>query len=143
MNIYKVPLLRCIALSTAFSANMPEITHFKKKKKTSLPQKSCHSKFTSISRGEVVIIGATNRLDAVDPALRRAGRFDRELHFPPPHAHARRDILDIYTKDWQPRPSEDTLDYLAQVTGGYGGEILSIYCYHTHSVLLTQWLTSR
>ena len=71
-----------------------------------------------------MIIGATNRLDAVDPALRRAGRFDRELHFPPPHANARRDILDIYTKDWQPRPSEDTLDYLAEVTGGYGGKNL-------------------
>ncbi|KAJ8715210.1 hypothetical protein PYW08_005191 [Mythimna loreyi] len=79
-------------------------------------------------RGEVVIIGATNRLDAVDPALRRAGRFDRELHFPPPHAHARRDILEIYTKDWQPRPSEDTLDYLAEVTGGYGGSDLKALC---------------
>ncbi|PZC78481.1 hypothetical protein B5X24_HaOG202146 [Helicoverpa armigera] len=79
-------------------------------------------------RGEVVIIGATNRLDAVDPALRRAGRFDRELHFPPPHAAARRDILDIYTKEWQPRPSEDTLDYLAEVTGGYGGSDLKALC---------------
>uniref|UniRef100_A0A2A4K6L4 Bromo domain-containing protein n=1 Tax=Heliothis virescens TaxID=7102 RepID=A0A2A4K6L4_HELVI len=79
-------------------------------------------------RGEVVIIGATNRLDAVDPALRRAGRFDRELHFPPPHAAARRDILDIYTKDWQPRPTEDTVDYLAQVTGGYGGSDLKALC---------------
>ncbi|XP_023242339.1 ATPase family AAA domain-containing protein 2B-like [Centruroides sculpturatus] len=36
------------------------------------------------SRGEIVIIGATNRIDAIDPALRRPGRFDRELHFPLP-----------------------------------------------------------
>ncbi|KAF9799595.1 hypothetical protein SFRURICE_018782 [Spodoptera frugiperda] len=79
-------------------------------------------------RGEVVIIGATNRLDAVDPALRRAGRFDRELHFPPPHAAARRDILEIYTKEWTPRPSEETLDYLAEVTGGYGGSDLKALC---------------
>ncbi|XP_075980354.1 ATPase family AAA domain-containing protein 2-like [Anticarsia gemmatalis] len=79
-------------------------------------------------RGEVVIIGATNRLDAVDPALRRAGRFDRELHFPPPHAVARRDILEIYTKDWVPRPSEDTLDYISEVTGGYGGSDLKALC---------------
>lgn len=75
----------------------------------------------TIDRGEVVIIGATNRLDAVDPALRRAGRFDRELHFAPPHALARKDILNIYTKDWVPRPTEDTLDHIADVTGGYGG----------------------
>ncbi|XP_045451233.1 ATPase family AAA domain-containing protein 2-like [Melitaea cinxia] len=79
-------------------------------------------------RGEVVVIGATNRLDAVDPALRRAGRFDRELHFPPPHAAARRDILDIYTRDWQPRPCGDTLDHLADITGGYGGSDLKALC---------------
>ncbi|KAH9639624.1 hypothetical protein HF086_010031 [Spodoptera exigua] len=79
-------------------------------------------------RGEVVIIGATNRLDAVDPALRRAGRFDRELHFPPPHAAARRDILEIYTKDWTPKPSDETLDYLAEITGGYGGSDLKALC---------------
>ena len=36
------------------------------------------------NRGEIVIIGATNRLDAIDPALRRPGRFDRELFFPLP-----------------------------------------------------------
>ncbi|XP_045488821.1 ATPase family AAA domain-containing protein 2 isoform X2 [Pieris rapae] len=79
-------------------------------------------------RGEVVVIGATNRLDAVDPALRRAGRFDRELHFPPPHAPARRDILEIYTRDWTPRPNEDTLNYIAEVTNGYGGSDLKALC---------------
>jgi len=36
------------------------------------------------SRGEVVVIGATNRIDAIDPALRRPGRFDREFVFPLP-----------------------------------------------------------
>lgn len=35
-------------------------------------------------RGEVIVIGATNRVDAIDPALRRPGRFDRELYFPLP-----------------------------------------------------------
>lgn len=36
------------------------------------------------NRGEVIVIGATNRIDAIDPALRRPGRFDRELYFPLP-----------------------------------------------------------
>lgn len=49
------------------------------------------------SRGQIVIIGATNRPDAVDPALRRPGRFDRELMFPLPDASARAAILDIHT----------------------------------------------
>ncbi|XP_037293009.1 ATPase family AAA domain-containing protein 2 isoform X2 [Manduca sexta] len=79
-------------------------------------------------RGEVVIIGATNRLDAVDPALRRAGRFDRELHFAPPRTAARKDILHIYTKHWDPRPSDDTIDQIAELTGGYGGSDLKALC---------------
>ncbi|XP_013179683.1 PREDICTED: ATPase family AAA domain-containing protein 2-like [Papilio xuthus] len=79
-------------------------------------------------RGEVIIIGATNRLDAVDPALRRAGRFDKELYFPPPHAAARRNILDIYTKEWNPRPSDDTLDHIADITNGYAGSDLKALC---------------
>ncbi|CAG9564529.1 unnamed protein product [Danaus chrysippus] len=79
-------------------------------------------------RGEVVVIGATNRLDAVDPALRRAGRFDRELHFPPPHAAARREILEIYTREWNPRPSTDTILRIADITNGYGGSDLKALC---------------
>ncbi|GBP30143.1 ATPase family AAA domain-containing protein 2 [Eumeta japonica] len=79
-------------------------------------------------RGEVVVIGATNRLDAVDPALRRAGRFDRELHFPPPPATARRDILNIYTKEWDPKPPDEVLDHIAQITNGYGGSDLKALC---------------
>jgi SpoVK/Ycf46/Vps4 family AAA+-type ATPase len=50
------------------------------------------------SRGQVVVIGATNRPDAIDPALRRPGRFDRELLFPLPDTHARSMILDIHTR---------------------------------------------
>ena len=42
------------------------------------------------ARGQVVVIGATNRIDAIDPALRRPGRFDREFHFPLPSTEARR-----------------------------------------------------
>ena len=49
------------------------------------------------SRGQVVVIGATNRPDAIDPALRRPGRFDRELLFSLPDANARAAILSIHT----------------------------------------------
>lgn len=77
--------------------------------------------FLNISRGEIIIIGATNRPDAMDPAVRRAGRFDRELYFPPPDFDARREILQIQTKDWQPPLSVETLDKIARITTGYLG----------------------
>lgn len=52
------------------------------------------------SRGQVVVIGATNRPDAIDPALRRPGRFDRELAFPLPDAKARAAILQVHTSTY-------------------------------------------
>ncbi|XP_041982054.1 ATPase family AAA domain-containing protein 2-like isoform X2 [Aricia agestis] len=79
-------------------------------------------------RGEVIVIGATNRLDAVDPALRRAGRFDRELHFALPAAAARADILRIYTAHWTPPPSQQAIEHIADVTNGYGGSDLKALC---------------
>ena len=45
----------------------------------------------------VIVIGATNRIDAIDPALRRPGRFDRELYFPLPSVKARKEILQVIT----------------------------------------------
>ncbi|XP_037783045.1 ATPase family AAA domain-containing protein 2B-like isoform X2 [Penaeus monodon] len=80
------------------------------------------------SRGEVVIIGATNRIDAIDPALRRPGRFDREFHFPLPSAKARQDILKIHTKSWEPLPSQRLLHYLAEQTTGYCGADIKSLC---------------
>ena len=52
------------------------------------------------NRGHIIVIGATNRPDSIDPALRRPGRFDRELLFPLPALAARRRILDINTRKW-------------------------------------------
>ncbi len=60
-------------------------------------------------RGEVVVVGATNRLDALDPALRRPGRFDRELAFSLPDRKSRMDILKIHTKAWEPPLEDDVL----------------------------------
>ncbi|KAJ8131765.1 hypothetical protein O1611_g1859 [Lasiodiplodia mahajangana] len=77
-------------------------------------------------RGQVIVIGATNRPDNIDPALRRPGRFDREFYFPLPDVDARKAILDIHTKDWG--LSEDFKMSLAKDAKGYGGADLRALC---------------
>ncbi|KAL7056484.1 hypothetical protein AAHC03_020927 [Spirometra sp. Aus1] len=72
-------------------------------------------------RAEVVVIGATNRPDAIDPALRRPGRFDREFAFSLPNELVRRRILEIHTAKWKPPPSAELLRELARLTVGYCG----------------------
>lgn len=79
-------------------------------------------------RGQVIVIGATNRPDSVDPALRRPGRFDREFYFPLPNQEARRAILDIHTKGWDPPLASEFKDKLAEQTKGYGGADLRALC---------------
>ncbi|GAA5972277.1 hypothetical protein JCM11641_002388 [Rhodosporidiobolus odoratus] len=79
-------------------------------------------------RGQVIIIGATNRPDAIDPALRRPGRFDREFYFPLPNVEARRKILEIHTNGWKPGLEGTFLDELAKITKGYGGADLRALC---------------
>ncbi|KAL2155991.1 hypothetical protein VTH82DRAFT_735 [Thermothelomyces myriococcoides] len=77
-------------------------------------------------RGQVIVIGATNRPDNIDPALRRPGRFDREFYFPLPDLEARRAIIDIHTKDWG--ISDEFKNSLAENTKGYGGADLRALC---------------
>ncbi|GAB1320671.1 TAT-binding protein-like protein 7, AAA ATPase [Madurella fahalii] len=77
-------------------------------------------------RGQVIVIGATNRPDNIDPALRRPGRFDREFYFPLPDLEGRRSIIDIHTKDWG--ISDEFKDALAENTKGYGGADLRALC---------------
>ncbi|KAJ5312883.1 hypothetical protein N7508_003713 [Penicillium antarcticum] len=79
-------------------------------------------------RGQVVVIGATNRPDSVDPALRRPGRFDREFYFALPNSEARRAILDIHTKQWDPPLPDNIKEQLADMTKGYGGADLRALC---------------
>ncbi|KAK8844545.1 hypothetical protein IAR55_006392 [Kwoniella newhampshirensis] len=79
-------------------------------------------------RGQVIVIGATNRPDAVDSALRRPGRFDREFYFPLPNRAARKKIIGINTEKWEPKLSDDFLDKLALLTKGYGGADLRALC---------------
>ncbi|MFP3219989.1 MAG: CDC48 family AAA ATPase [Candidatus Marsarchaeota archaeon] len=76
------------------------------------------------SRGNVIVIGATNRIDAVDPALRRPGRFDREIETGIPDAKGRREILQVHTRN-MPLADDVNLDQLADITHGFTGADLS------------------
>ncbi|EDK45846.1 conserved hypothetical protein [Lodderomyces elongisporus NRRL YB-4239] len=80
------------------------------------------------NRGQVIVIGATNRPDAVDPALRRPGRFDREFYFPLPDINARKEILKIQTRKWVPSLDDTFIGHLAELTKGYGGADLRALC---------------
>ncbi|MFX0051459.1 MAG: CDC48 family AAA ATPase [Candidatus Hermodarchaeota archaeon] len=71
-------------------------------------------------RGDVVVIGATNRVNALDPAIRRGGRFDREIEIGIPNKHGREEILLIHTRG-MPLAEDVNLDYLSGVTHGFVG----------------------
>jgi transitional endoplasmic reticulum ATPase len=72
------------------------------------------------ARGKVIVIGATNRVDSLDPALRRPGRFDRELEINVPDKSGRLSILKIHTRG-MPLTKDVNLDELASVTHGFVG----------------------
>ncbi len=72
------------------------------------------------SRGKVVVIGATNRPNALDPALRRPGRFDREIEIGVPNKDGRLQILQIHTRG-MPLADDVDLNQLASVTHGFVG----------------------
>ncbi|HEV2389625.1 MAG TPA: CDC48 family AAA ATPase [Nitrososphaerales archaeon] len=72
------------------------------------------------SRGKVVVIAATNRPDALDPALRRPGRFDREIEIGIPDEKSRLEILQIHTRG-MPMEPDVKLDEMARVTHGFVG----------------------
>ena len=78
-------------------------------------------------REQVVVIGATNLPDALDPALRRPGRFDREIAIPVPDRHARREILGVHTRAMPLDPGVD-LDGLADICHGFVGADLEALC---------------
>jgi len=79
------------------------------------------------SRGEVIVIGATNIPNSIDPALRRPGRFDREIAISIPDQRGRLQILDIHTHG-MPLAKDVSLDKLAQVTHGFVGADLEALC---------------
>lgn len=80
------------------------------------------------SRGSVIVIGATNRPDAVDPALRRPGRFDREIYFPLPSIEDRASILSLHTQRWPKPITGSLLEWVARKTPGFAGADLQALC---------------
>ena len=72
------------------------------------------------ARGDVIVIGATNRVDSLDPALRRGGRFDREIEIGVPGEVGRRQILDVHTRR-MPLADDVDLDRIASRTHGFVG----------------------
>jgi len=79
------------------------------------------------ARGEVVVIGATNRPGALDPALRRPGRFDREIEIGVPDRSGRLETLQIHTRG-MPLAKNVDLEKLADVTHGFVGADLQALC---------------
>ena len=78
-------------------------------------------------RGNVVVIGATNREDSVDPALRRPGRFDREIEIGVPGRKGRADILEVHLRD-MPLTDDVSIDELTSMTQGFVGADLAALC---------------
>ncbi|MEM4633608.1 MAG: CDC48 family AAA ATPase [Candidatus Anstonellaceae archaeon] len=76
------------------------------------------------ARGQVIVIGATNRPNSIDPALRRPGRFDREIELGVPDRSARLEILQIHTRS-MPLAEDVKLEEIASITHGYTGADIS------------------
>jgi transitional endoplasmic reticulum ATPase len=80
-----------------------------------------------VGRGKVVVIGATNMPDLVDPALRRPGRFDREIAVPVPNRASRGEILRVHSRH-MPLGDDVDLERLADATHGFVGADLAVLC---------------
>jgi transitional endoplasmic reticulum ATPase len=90
-------------------------------------------------RGNVIVIGATNRPGALDPALRRPGRFDREIEIGVPDKQARHEIMQIHTRG-MPLAEEVDLKKLSDMTHGYTGADLAALSRETAMKSLRRYL---
>jgi transitional endoplasmic reticulum ATPase len=93
-----------------------------------------------VSRGHVIVIGATNIPELIDPALRRPGRFDREIVIPVPNAEGRKSILKIHSRR-MPLARDVDLDRLAQITHAFVGADLEALCKEAGMVALRRYLS--
>jgi ATP-dependent metalloprotease FtsH len=73
------------------------------------------------TKGDLLVIGATNRIDILDKAATRPGRFDKIIHIPNPDAATRRAILDIHIKK---KPIEVEMEDMVRMTGGFNGAMI-------------------
>jgi transitional endoplasmic reticulum ATPase len=91
------------------------------------------------ARGNVIVIGATNRPDALDPALRRPGRFDREIEIGVPDKQGRYEIIQIHTRG-MPLAQDVDLKKLSEMTHGYTGADLASLARETAMKALRRYL---
>jgi transitional endoplasmic reticulum ATPase len=91
------------------------------------------------ARGNVIVIGATNRVNAIDPALRRPGRFDREIEIGVPDKRSRLEILQIHTRG-MPLAENVDLTILSDRTHGYTGADVAALCREAAMKALRRYL---
>lgn len=90
-------------------------------------------------RGQVIVLGATNRPESLDPALRRPGRFDREIEIGVPNAEGRLEILQIHTRG-MPLSEDINLQELASELHGYTGADIKALCREAAMKALRRYL---
>ncbi|MCB9362748.1 CDC48 family AAA ATPase [Candidatus Woesearchaeota archaeon] len=93
------------------------------------------------SRGQVIVMAATNRPDDLDEALRRPGRFDRELKIHPPGLEGRKEILHIHSRG-MPLAEDLDMDDLAHRTNGFTGADIEVLCKEAAMRALRPWMPS-
>ncbi len=93
------------------------------------------------ARGDLIVIGATNRVNAIDPALRRPGRFDREIEIGVPDKQGRYEILQIHTRG-MPLSKDVDLRRLSEATHGYTGADIAALCREAAMKALRRYLPS-
>jgi transitional endoplasmic reticulum ATPase len=95
-----------------------------------------------VSRGQVIVMGATNIPEVLDPALRRPGRFDREIEIGVPNTQARLQILRIHTRS-MPLGPDVNLDEMADHSHGFVGADLEALCQEVGMIALRRFLKSH
>jgi transitional endoplasmic reticulum ATPase len=90
-------------------------------------------------RGRVIVIGATNRPNSLDPALRRPGRFDREIEIKVPNEKGRREVFQIHTRN-MPLDKKISLKEFANITHGFVGADISAVCREAAMSALRRYL---
>ncbi|TXT66869.1 MAG: Cell division cycle protein 48 [Promethearchaeota archaeon] len=92
------------------------------------------------SRGRVIVIGATNRPNSLDPALRRPGRFDREIEIKVPNEKGRKEIFQIHTRNMPLDDKKQLIKEFSQITHGFVGADISAVCREAAMSALRRYL---